>query len=95
MNKDNFLKIVVAFLTILSFYTVCRAESDYPLFVSEIEDISKFGLFATSGWDGNWYVGYNHGWISKLPPIPERDSYERAYIGAMLGRAKRHHKDEC
>ena len=94
MSKNNFVKILVGFLVILSFSSVCIAEADYPLFVSEIKDISKFGLFATSGWDGNWYVGYNHGWISKLPPIPERDNYKRAYIGAMLGRAKRHYREE-
>jgi len=94
MSKSNFVKILVTFLVILSFSSVCKAEADYPLFVSEIQDINKFGLFATSGWDGNWHVGYNHGWISELPPISERDNYKRAYIGAMLGRAKNHYREE-
>jgi hypothetical protein len=55
--------------------------------IAEVDNLNDFGLFATSGWDGNWYVGYNHAWATKLP-APPRGDYVKAYLGAKLGRAK-------
>src|SRR5258708_3539384 len=60
---------------------------DYPVFVAKVPNPNDYSLFANSGWDGNWYVGYNTCWIKKLPPIPPGD-YTHAYIGAKLGRMK-------
>lgn len=61
--------------------------SDYPVFATTVPDLNSYRLFANSGWDGNWFVGYGSCWIKKLPPIrPGR--YARAFLGAKLGRAK-------
>jgi hypothetical protein len=60
---------------------------DFPVFVAQIPNPNDYSLFANSGWDGNWYVGYNYGWIKKLPAVP-RGSYVRAYVGAKMGRMK-------
>lgn len=64
------------------------AATELPRFVGTLENQQDFRLFATSGWDGNWYVGWGHGWVVQLPPVPETSSYARAYVGACLGRAK-------
>ena len=37
--------------------------------------------------DANWYVGFNNAWIVKLPPAPA-GGFQRAFIGAKIGRAK-------
>ena len=37
--------------------------------------------------DANWYVGFNNAWIVKLPPAPA-GKFQRAFIGAKIGRAK-------
>ncbi|MFW6134076.1 MAG: hypothetical protein ACOC5R_00705 [Elusimicrobiota bacterium] len=56
-------------------------------FVAELPVPSEFNLFANGGWNGNWYVGYNHGWVSKLPPV-DTENFEKVYLGAKLGQAK-------
>jgi len=66
---------------------VSAASPDAPVFVAQIPNPNDYSLFANGGWDGNWYVGYNNGWIKKLPLIPP-GNYARAYIGAKLGRMK-------
>ena len=43
--------------------------------------------FADGGPDANWYVGFNNSWIVKLPPAPAGE-FQRAFIGAKIGRAK-------
>ena len=63
------------------------ASPDYPSFVAQVQNPNDYSLFANSGWDGNWYVGYNNGWIKKLPP-PASGHYAKAFIGAKLGRMK-------
>ena len=55
--------------------------------VAQIPNPNDYGLFANGGWDGNWYVGWNNGWVKKLPPVPP-GRYARAFIGAKLGRMK-------
>jgi hypothetical protein len=62
-------------------------EARLPVFLAELPNPNDFVLFANGGWDGNWYVGYNTCWISKLPPAPP-GPYARAFIGAKLGRMK-------
>jgi hypothetical protein len=63
------------------------AAPDNPVFVAQVPNPNDYSLFANSGWDGNWYVGYDNGWIKKLPAIPQ-GHYAHAYIGAKLGRMK-------
>lgn len=46
-----------------------------------------FNLFATSGFDGNWYVGFNSMWIAALA-VPDQGDFQRAFLGAKLGRMK-------
>jgi len=89
--KQSFWLIVslAGFLLLYSSNTkdLSASENRYPVIIAEVKNLNDFGLFATSGWDGNWYVGYNHGWVTKLPEAPE-GSYAKAYLGARLGRAK-------
>jgi len=61
--------------------------NQYPVIIAEVDNLNDFGLFATSGWDGNWYIGYNHAWVTRLPKAP-KGSYVKAYLGAKMGRAK-------
>jgi hypothetical protein len=61
--------------------------NDFPVFIAKVSNPHDYNLFATNGWDGNWYVGYNTCWIKKLPAPPKGD-YARAFIGAKLGRMK-------
>jgi hypothetical protein len=79
-------------LHFLLFLTFCSlplfaAAPDAPVFVAQVPNPNDYALFANNGWDGNWYVGYNNGWIKKLPAIP-KGNYVRAYVGAKLGRMK-------
>jgi hypothetical protein len=76
-------------MTMLAFRITASAAapSDYPVFVAQVPNPNDYVLFANGGWDGNWYVGYNNGWIKKLPAIP-KGNYARAYLGAKLGRMK-------
>jgi len=66
---------------------LCAQAPDYPVYVSQVPNLNDYSLFANGGWDGNWYVGYNNGWIKKLPPVP-KGNYARAFVGAKLGRMK-------
>lgn len=58
-----------------------------PTYLALAPNINDFTRFADGGSDANWYVGYNNAWIVKLPAAPPGD-FNRAYIGAKLGRAK-------
>jgi hypothetical protein len=58
-----------------------------PSFVSLAPNPHDFTRFADGGPDANWYVGFNNAWIVKLPPAPQGE-FERAFIGAKIGRAK-------
>src|SRR5438552_1865059 len=79
---------IAGLLAILPFAMPLVAQtSDYPVFVAQIPNPNDYVLFANSGWDGNWYVGYNNGWVKKLPAVPN-GNYARAYLGAKLGRMK-------
>src|SRR5437016_1919425 len=77
----------VLFSAFVPLSTLHAQTSDYPVFVAQVPNPNDYVLFANSGWDGNWYVGYNNAWIKKLPAIPP-GHYARAYIGAKLGRMK-------
>jgi len=59
-----------------------------PVFVSELPNPNEYELFANNGWDGNWYVGYDHAWILKLDLSSVKGNFKKAFIGAKLGRAK-------
>jgi hypothetical protein len=64
-----------------------------PVYLALKPNLNDFVGFSDGGWDGNWYVGYNSCWIVKLPKAPA-GTYQRAYIGAKIGRAKTKRKDE-
>ena len=63
------------------------AGSAAPAYVAAENNLSKFFLYADGGFHADWYVGYNNCWTIQLPPI-NTSKYEKAYIGAKLGRAK-------
>ena len=88
-NFSRHVALFVGLCVMYGFNAKCLATSEllYPVIVSELENLNDFGLFATSGWDGNWYVGHNHAWVTRLPKAPE-GNYVKAYLGAKLGRAK-------
>ena len=90
-SKKSFWLVILLFSLLLVHSFNAKAlhasENRYPVIITEVENLNDFALFATSGWDGNWYVGYNHAWITKLPEAPE-GNYAKAYLGAKLGRAK-------
>ncbi|MDH5661556.1 MAG: hypothetical protein OEY92_01030 [Elusimicrobiota bacterium] len=90
-SKKSFWLVILllSFLLVESFNAqeLPASENRYPVVIAEVENLNDFALFATSGWDGNWYVGYNHAWVTKLPRAPE-GNYVKAYLGAKLGRAK-------
>ena len=58
-----------------------------PTIVTLAHSLHDYERFADGGPDANWYVGFNNAWIVKLPKAPRGD-FERAFIGAKLGRAK-------
>ncbi|MFC2061871.1 hypothetical protein ACFLUV_05095 [Elusimicrobiota bacterium] len=82
MNK-KLVFIIVAALSVSKLF----AGAGEVEFIAELPTSGEYTLFANGGWNGNWYVGYEHGWISKLPPI-KTDGFEKVHIGARLGRAK-------
>ncbi|OGS20294.1 MAG: hypothetical protein A3J83_04970 [Elusimicrobia bacterium RIFOXYA2_FULL_40_6] len=88
MKFRNFLNTLVLFLA--SCTLIESAPTVPPVYLSELPNINEYDIFANSGWDGNWYVGYNVCWIEKISNIPKSptDFYRKAYIGAKLGRAK-------
>jgi len=76
-------------LLFLSFclFPLYAAAPDGPVFIAQVPNPNDYSLFANGGWDGNWYVGYNNGWIKKLPAIP-KGNFAHVYVGAKLGRMK-------
>jgi hypothetical protein len=58
-----------------------------PSFITLSPSIHDYSRFADGGPDANWYVGFNNAWIVKLPPAPAGE-FQRAFIGAKIGRAK-------
>lgn len=56
-------------------------------YISLIDDLNDYYLYANSGSDADWYVGYNKAWIVKLPPI-DTQGYIKSFVGVKLGRAK-------
>ncbi|RLD17961.1 MAG: hypothetical protein DRI36_02565 [Caldiserica bacterium] len=57
-------------------------------FFGKLPNPNEYFLFATSGWTGNWYIGPDHCWIQKIVIDKEID-FDRIFIGAKIGRAKR------
>jgi hypothetical protein len=58
-----------------------------PTYVTLAPTLHDYTRFADGGPDANWYVGFNNAWIVKLPPAPAGE-FQRAFIGAKIGRAK-------
>jgi len=90
-SKHSFWLIILVFSFFLVHSFNARAsaasENRYPVIIAEVNNLNDFGLFATSGWDGNWYVGYNHAWVTRFPKAP-KGNYAKAYLGTKMGRAK-------
>jgi len=63
------------------------ARRPLPVYLSELSNLNDYALFANSGWDGNWYVGFNVCWMEEIP-APPAGTYVRAFIGAKIGRMK-------
>ena len=83
-------KIVFLFFMLHASYFILHAEV-YPTYITGGVPINDYTLFANTGWDGNWYVGYNMCWIKKFPieTLPQnKDLFSKVYIGVKLGRAK-------
>ncbi|MBU0952175.1 MAG: hypothetical protein KKH91_05055 [Elusimicrobia bacterium] len=78
------------FLLFVPYAPVKAAPLVPPVYLCELPNINEYDILANSGWDGNWYVGYNVCWLEKISNIPESPTefYRKAYIGAKLGRAK-------
>ncbi|MEK6544159.1 MAG: hypothetical protein AABZ44_06975 [Elusimicrobiota bacterium] len=89
-------RLLRSLILILSLFpsSIVFAENTGPVYLTLSESIKDFELFASGGWDGNWYVGYNSMWIAKLEPPVQKKKWVRAYIGARLGRMKSHSVDE-
>lgn len=58
-----------------------------PVYMAELANLNDYSLFANSGWDGNWYIGFNVCWMEEFP-APPAGNYIRAFIGAKMGRMK-------
>jgi hypothetical protein len=78
------MRAVLAILLLSA--ATAAADSPQPVYVPE-RNPHEYTLFANGGWDGNWYVGYDTCWVRKLPALPA-GNFERAYLGARVGRAK-------
>jgi hypothetical protein len=82
---------------LLAVYSLCAAADGLsptlststivPTIVTLSANPHDYNRFADGGPDANWYVGFNNAWIVKLPPAPA-GGFERAFIGAKIGRAK-------
>ncbi|MFQ3675615.1 MAG: hypothetical protein SNJ64_03635 [Endomicrobiia bacterium] len=86
----NLKKFLFITLSLLTFYFLSYSDT-YPLYITGGVPINDYTLFANSGWDGNWYVGYNMCWIKRFPVeiLPKnKDLFSKVYIGVKLGRAK-------
>ncbi len=58
-----------------------------PTIITLAPTVHDYSRFADGGPDANWYIGFNNAWIVKLPPAPSGE-FQRAFIGAKIGRAK-------
>jgi hypothetical protein len=90
IKTKNFIKYISIILITLFLQFTLYADS-YPIYVTGGVPINDYTLFANSGWDGNWYVGYNMCWIKRFSKdvLPKnKDLFSKVYIGVKLGRAK-------
>jgi len=90
----HFIKKVLFFMYFLCFFTVVlfsQEQKSYKFppvkYVSIVEDLSEYYLYANGGFHADWYIGFNNAWIVKLPPV-DTTGYIDAYIGVKIGRAK-------
>jgi hypothetical protein len=58
-----------------------------PTILTLAPTMHDYTQFADGGPDASWYIGFNNAWIVKLPPAPAGE-FQRAFIGARVGRAK-------
>ncbi|MCD6311943.1 MAG: hypothetical protein J7M11_05740 [Elusimicrobia bacterium] len=81
-------KILFFCAAALLFRTASPLHAGEPRYIADLPNIHEYELFANNGWTGNWYVGYDHCWIVKLPPVREIKKFKKAFLGVKLGRAK-------
>jgi hypothetical protein len=91
-NGGKTLKISTSKSEILKEQSVNPGENQkkqipMPVYIAELSNINDYTLFANSGWDGNWYAGFNVCWMEEFAQ-PPKGKYSRAFIGAKLGRMK-------
>ncbi|MBD3271747.1 MAG: hypothetical protein GF384_04315, partial [Elusimicrobia bacterium] len=63
-------------------------EQTSPVYSADLPNLSDFSLFANTGWDGNWFVGYSKVWIQKIDVTRDKKNFAKTFIGAKLGRMK-------
>ncbi|MBI4669105.1 MAG: hypothetical protein HY747_07940 [Elusimicrobia bacterium] len=87
-KRFGFFVFILVFFTLHASRFPLHSQQPSPQYISLLKSPQQFDLFATSGWDGNWYVGYNSMWIVDLAIAAKQSDYVRAYIGSKMGRAK-------
>lgn len=92
MIEIKFILLFVFFF-VFTFNEHLVAAKIPPLYLSLKNSPHDFELFANGGFDGNWYVGYNSMWIVELT-LPKEPIFQRAFIGAKLGRMKTKTEEE-
>lgn len=65
-----------------------EVSSTTVFFWAVLPNPNDYTLFANGGWDGNWVVGFDSGWVVKLSSPSVSGNFSRAFLGARLGRAK-------
>jgi len=84
------LKYSILTIAVCTLNFILNAET-YPIYITGGVPINDYTLFANTGWDGNWYVGYNMCWIKRFPSeiLPKnKELFSKVYVGVKLGRAK-------
>ncbi len=71
-------------------FNLVYSQEKYPVYVTGEVPLHEYTLFANTGWDGNWYIGYNMCWIKMFSKeyLPDKNDIERIYVGVKIGRAK-------
>ena len=77
VNRKSMLLLSFAIVDLRGAIPLFAQSPDYPVFVAQVPNPNDYSLFANSGWDGNWYVGYNNGgsksfrrFLKEITPMP-------------------------
>ncbi len=90
MNKTFFNIFLSLFILVSFIFSQEKQSFFHPVYICELPNINDYNVFANSGWDGNWYIGYNVCWIEKITILEDikKENFSKAFIGAKIGRAK-------